>query len=111
MIRRRSATSGAALAMRRISIAAMRRNGMVSFSVRDNSAIFGAFRLRRFIPPIEPSPALPYLDGSVLRPFWHLGARLIDHLAERVGFDNFGGLDVTAFVQEKAAVNVHASLP
>src|SRR5216683_7178335 len=95
--------------MRRISTAAMRKNGIVSFSARDNSAIFGAFRW--FIPPIEPSPALPYLDGSVLRPFSQHGARLIDHLAERGGFNDFGSLDVTAFVQEKAAINVHWSRP
>src|SRR5712691_3854134 len=111
MIQSRSATSIPSSAMRRISIAAMRKNGIVSFSIRDNSAIYGAFRLHRFIPPIEPSPALPYLDGSVLRPFSQHGARLIDPLAERAGFNDFGSLDLTAFVQEEAAVNVHASLP
>src|SRR5882724_10418249 len=83
----------------------------VSFSIRDNSAIFGALRLRRFIPPIQPLPTLPYLDRSVLRPFLQHDARLIDHFAERVGFDDFGSLDVTAFVQEKASVNVHGADP
>src|SRR5260370_41054889 len=111
MIRRRSATSGAASAMRRISIAAMRRNGIVSFSVRDNSAIFGAFRLRRFIPPIELSRAVPYLDGSVLRSFLQHDARLFDHVSDRVGFDDFGSLDVIALVEEKAAINVHGNRP
>jgi len=80
----------------------MRKNGIVSFSARDNSAIFGPIRSRRFIPPKQPSPALPYLDGSVLGPFPQHDARLINHLAERVGFDDFGSLDVTAFVQEKS---------
>jgi len=87
----------------------MRKNGIVSLIARDKSAIFGPIRSRRFIPPIQPSPALPYLDGSVLRPFSQHGARLVDHLAERGGFNDFGSLDVTAFVQEKASVNVHGS--
>src|SRR5216683_287882 len=97
--------------MRRTSIAAMRKNGIVSLTARARSGIFGLLRSRRFIPPIEPSPALPYLDGSVLRPFSQHDACLIDHLAERVGFDDFGSLDVTAFVQEETAVNVHGSHP
>ena len=38
-------------------------------------------------------------------------ARLIDHVADRVGFDDFGSLDVIAFVEEKAAINVHGNRP
>src|SRR5712692_3817014 len=111
MIRRRSATSGAASAMRRISIAAMRRNGIVSFSARDKSAIFGPVRSRRTVRPAEPSRAVPYLDGSVLRSFLQHDARLIDHVADRVGLDDFGSFDVIAFVQEKAAINLHGEPP
>src|SRR5260370_32982194 len=97
--------------MRRISIAAMRRNGIVSFSARDKSAIFGPIRSRRTVRSAEPSRAVPYLDGSVLRSFLQHDARLIDHVADRVSFDDFGSLDVIAFVEEKAAVNVHGSRP
>ncbi len=97
--------------MRRISIAAMRKNGIVSFSARDNSANLDPIRSRRTVRPAEPSRAVPYLDGSVLRSFLQHDARLIDHVADRIGFDDFGSLDVIAFVQEKAAVNVHVEPP
>jgi hypothetical protein len=32
---------------------------------------------------------------------------VIDRLAHRIGLDNFGSLEVIAFVQEEAAVNAH----
>ena len=79
----------------------MRKNAMVCCTARYSSAVFWPIRARLFIRPVEPSPSLPYLDGSVLRPFSQHGARLIDHLAERVGFDDFGSLDVTAFKKKQ----------
>ena len=97
--------------MRRSSIAAIRRKGTVDFSISDKSATSGTIQSHRFIPPKEPSPALPYLNGSVLRPLSQHDARLIDRRADRVGFDDFGSLDLAAFVQEKAAIDVHASHP
>jgi hypothetical protein len=87
----------------------MRKNGIVSLIARARSAIFGLNRSRRFLHPVDPSPALPYLDGLVLRPFSQHDPRHVDRLADRVGFDDFGSPDVIVFVQEKAAVNVHGA--
>jgi hypothetical protein len=85
-----------------------------SHSSQDAGRLFSppgpeAFCSYRFIHRVEPSPSLPYLGGSVLRPFSQYDLHLIDRLAECIGFDDFGKPDVFVFVQEKAMVYVHTS--
>jgi hypothetical protein len=70
-----------------------------------------AFLLRPYACPIELSRSLPNLESSVLRPLSQHDARPFNRLADRVGLDNFGSLDVIAFIQEEAAVNVHEVRP